>query len=169
LILNRVIADSETKTDDFDFESINSETKLSMCFNVLPNGRNVLHYFGDPKSPNINNLTILQDIFKSSKKGLNRRKYFIPFFEDREGHTPLQLALTHDTAEKNPRTNVAKDFLMNMKTYPSGHFDDLLTQAVSDCLVKNVPGVEDFLRGRLQKLPHLNEEDMRLKVMRSDL
>jgi hypothetical protein len=98
-----------------------------MCFNVLPNGRNVLHYFGDPKAPNINNLSILMDIFKSSKILHNRRKYFIPFFEDAKGLTPMQLALTHDTADKNSRTNVAKEFLFSIKNYPSGHFDDLLT------------------------------------------
>ena len=50
-----------------------------MSFNVLPNGRNVLHYFGDGT---INDTGILLDIFKTAKTGLFGRKFYVPFFED---------------------------------------------------------------------------------------
>jgi hypothetical protein len=46
-LLKRLTAD--TGAEAFDFETVEQETKVSMCLNVLPSLQNVLHYIGAGK------------------------------------------------------------------------------------------------------------------------
>jgi hypothetical protein len=48
-LLRRLTA--ETGAEAFDFETVEQETKVSMCLNVLPSLQNVLHYIGAGKIP----------------------------------------------------------------------------------------------------------------------
>jgi hypothetical protein len=90
-VLNRLC---ESKQDNhnrvsIDPQTIDEETMTSICFNVLPNLQNILHLMGRAMVKT----DTITSIFEILDKGIDKNKYFIPYFKDMNGKTPLELCL----------------------------------------------------------------------------
>jgi hypothetical protein len=91
LIINRLRSSRGVQT--FDLESVDKETKLNMCFNVLPNQKNILHYIG---IGDITDPSTIKELFTNAATpydGMDKR--YIPYFRDRFGHTPIEYSLVN--------------------------------------------------------------------------
>jgi len=123
----------------------------------------MLHYMTETKSMSIQNLQALFDKAHEFKLRNMDVACTLPFLEDCNGNTPLDLALLDDD---NADINLGNCMLSNIKDYPYLHSGPLLVTGVIRAFKYGVPVLGDFLDSRLVRSPHLHCSSLSRKAIK---
>lgn len=132
----------------FDTTKLDNLRILQICFNIFPGAKTVLHKFVDAPI----SIFDLQRLFEVSNNSLIFDKFQcnIPFFQDCNGQTPLELALD------KKQTNLANCLLWGIQNYPYLHSGPMLAKGINQAFEADCPQLGDFLEARLVEDYHVS-------------
>lgn len=140
---------------------IDKKRQLQLCFNIFPRIKTALHIISEAKTMSVSDIQMLfqsaheQTLFDSCIPCT------MPFLEDGEGNTPLDISLD----DAKPDINLGNLLLTNIARYPYLHSGPVLCSGVIQAFKYSVPALGDFLNHRLVKSPHLNCGSLRRKAI----
>ena len=134
-----------------------------MCFNVFPKINSVFHTLAS--NPNVCDYNVVQQIFDSAKQGLKRfdgRSVTIPVFRNEEFQTAIDSCLDET---KFLNIKLSSFLFKNIKDYPLMHSSHLFHNALVKGIQYDIPGITDFIEGRMVRSPHLSVEKMETSAL----
>jgi len=92
-----------TGKESFGIRSIDKKRIVQLCFNVFPGVKTVLHKFIEHSvgMEELNYLFLIANNYKKVSANGFEIKCTIPLFEDCNGHTALDMALSDSVGAKN--------------------------------------------------------------------
>jgi hypothetical protein len=122
-----------------------------------------MHYLSDELSDTATFIIELFTLVNNAKENipnLNLKKDLcVPIFKNNNRESPLDIVMATKSSKihKNRKVNISKasSILTGIKNYPLGHVECALIEAISKAITNEVPGIIDYLDGRLVTSEHL--------------
>jgi len=134
-IIERII----DKEENFHIDSIDQDRILQLCFNIFPSVRTVAHYFVSDRVE-ISSLNMLMTTINKSKLR-DKIQCTLPFLQDINGNTALDLALSDGGGDMN----LANCLMLGIKDYPFMHSGLSLVSGILKAFHADIPCLGDFL------------------------